>query len=71
MGRFKFMNPPVKRDITSDEIVDFYCRCGDKKQTAAVFCITVKDLNAILKGAKAENKMKDPYKEIGMSRKDF
>ena len=39
--------------------------------TAERFCITVKELNAILKGAKTKKDKNDKYAEIGMSRKDF
>lgn len=39
--------------------------------TAERFCITVKELNAILKGAKIKKDKNDKYAEVGMSRRDF
>lgn len=61
----------LNQESTTEEIIDFYCRFGNKKMTAERFCITVKELNAILKGAKTKKDKNDKYAEIGMSRKDF
>ena len=65
------MPKPEPSEVSTAEIIDFYCRFGDKKMTAERYCITVKELNAILKAAKSKNKEKDMYSEIGMKRSDF
>ena len=65
------MPKPEPKEPTTEEIIDFYCRFANKKMTAERFCITVKELNAILKGAKIKKGKNDKYAEIGMSRKDF
>ena len=66
-----YMPKPEPSEVSTAEIIDFYCRFGDKKMTAERYCITVKELNAILKAAKSKNKEKDMYSEIGMKRSDF
>ena len=66
-----YMPKPDPKEPTTKEIIDFYCRFANKKMTAERFCITVKELNAILKGAKIKKGKNDKYAEIGMSRKDF
>ena len=66
-----YMPNPEPADTTTQEIVDFYCRYGDKKMTAERYCITVKELNAILKTTKSKNKEKDKYSEIGIKCSDF
>ena len=47
-----YMPKPDPKEPTTEEIIDFYCRFANKKTTAERFCITVKELNTILKGAK-------------------
>lgn len=47
-----YMPKPKPSDVSTTEIIDFYYRFGDKKMTAKRFCITVKELNAMLKDAK-------------------
>lgn len=65
------MPKPEPAEISNAEIIDFYCRFGDKKMTAERFDISVKDLNMILKGAKPGKKKDDPFTEVGMKRGDF
>ena len=48
----KFILAEEPKEPTTEDIIDFYCRFGNKKMTAERFCITVKELNAILKSAK-------------------
>lgn len=50
------MPKPEPKDITMAESIDFYYRFGNKKQTAERYCITVKEINIILKGAKQKGK---------------
>ena len=72
MGFLSDMMPkPEPAEISNAEIIDFYCRFGDKKMTAERFDISVKDLNMILKAAKGGKKKNDPYMEVGMKRSDF
>ena len=66
-----YMPKPGPKEPTTEEIIDFYCRFNNKKMTAERFCITVKELNAILKGAKMKKDKNDKYTEVGMSRSDF
>lgn len=66
-----YMPKPEPSEVSTTEIIDFYCRYRDKKMTAERYCITVKELNAILKSAKNQNKRKDKYSEIGMQHSDF
>lgn len=68
----KYMNAPMSHDVTSAEIVDFYCQCRNKQKTAKAYCISVEDLNAILKAARVPvGRKSDPYNQIGMKRSDF
>lgn len=67
----EYMQKPESADTSTQEIIDFYCRFGDKKMTAERYCITVKELNAILKAAKSKNKEKDECSEIRMECSDF
>ena len=66
-----YMPKPEPKEPTTEEIINFYCRYGNKKMTAERFCITVKELNTILKGAKIKKDKNDKYAEVGMSRRDF
>ena len=66
-----YMPKPDPKEPTTKEIIDFYCRFANKKMTAERFCITVKELNAILKGAKMKTDKNNKYTEVGMSRRDF
>ena len=66
-----YMPKPEPKEPTTEDIIDFYCRFGNKKMTAERFCITVKKLNAILKGTKMKTDKNDKYTEFGMSRRDF
>lgn len=68
----KYMNEPMPHGVTSAEIVDFYCQCRNKQKTAKAYCISVEDLNTILKAARVPVGGKsDPYNQIGMKRSDF
>lgn len=51
-----YMPKPEPSDVSTTEIIDFYCKYGDKKMTAERYCITVKELNAILKVAKKKER---------------
>ena len=64
-----YMPEPEPSSISKDDIINFYNRFGDKKLTAQRYCISVRELNAILKAEKENNP--DQYEEIGMSRMDF
>lgn len=66
-----YMPKPEPSNVSTAEIIDFYCRYGDKKMTADRYCITVKELNAMLKAAKSKKAKSDKYVEVGMSRSDF
>lgn len=66
-----YIPKPEPSDISTSEIIDFYCKYGDKKMTADRYCITVKELNAILKATKSKKNKNDKYAEVGMSRSDF
>ena len=66
-----YMAKADPKEPTRKGIIDFYCRFANKKMTAERFCITVKELNAILKGAKIKKDKNDKYTEVGMSRRDF
>mgnify|MGYP003523046534 CR=1 FL=1 len=63
-----YMQKPEPSEVSTAEIVDFYSRYGDKKTTAARYCLTVKELNQILKTAKSKT---GKNTEVGMSRSDF
>lgn len=49
-----YMSKPVSSEVSTTEIIDFYCKYGDKKTTATRYCLTVKELNEILKSAKSK-----------------
>lgn len=44
-----FMNVPVEKEFTHDDIVNAYNRSGDKKDVAKRFCISVGEVIKILK----------------------
>lgn len=68
----KYMNEPMSHDVTSAEIVDFYCQCRNKQKTAKAYRISVEELNTILKAARVSTGRKsDTYDQIGMKRNDF
>ena len=56
-----YMPKPEPKEPTAEDIIDFYCRFGNKKMTAERFCITVKELNAILKGVKMKTDKNNKY----------
>lgn len=49
MDNKNFMNIPIEKEILPEEILDYYRKTGDKKKTATVYCITVKELNELIK----------------------
>ena len=49
-----YMPKPEPSEVSTAEIIDFYSRYGDKKMTATRYCLTVKELNEILKFAKSK-----------------
>lgn len=44
-----FMNKPVEKEFTYDDIVNTYNRSGDKKDVAKRFCMSVSEATKILK----------------------
>ena len=44
-----FMNVPVEKEFTYEDIADAYNRSGDKKDIAKRFCISVSEVTKILK----------------------
>lgn len=44
-----FMNVPVEKEFTYDDVVNAYNRSGDKKDVAKRFCINVSEVTKILK----------------------
>lgn len=44
-----FMNAPVKKEFTYDDVVTAYNRSGDKKDVTKRFCISVGEVTKILK----------------------
>jgi hypothetical protein len=44
-----FMNKPVEKEFTYDDIVDAYNKSADKKDVAKRFCISVGEVTKILK----------------------
>ena len=44
-----FMNKPVEKEFTYDDIVDAYNKSEDKKDVAKRFCISVGEVTKILK----------------------
>lgn len=47
-----FINKPIEKEWTASDIVREYEQYQDKKAVAKIFCITVAEVNKILKGAK-------------------
>lgn len=47
-----FMNEPEEKEWTAADIVREYEQYKDKKAVAKIFCITVGEVNKILKGNK-------------------
>lgn len=43
-----FMNAPVDKEFTYDDVVNAYNRSGDKKDAAKRFCISVGEVTKIL-----------------------
>lgn len=55
MGLLSNYTPkPETSEVSTAEIIDFYSRYGDKKTTATRYCLTVKELNEILKTVKSK-----------------
>ena len=44
-----FMNEPVEKEFTYEDVVNAYNRSGDKKDAATRFCISVGEVTKILK----------------------
>lgn len=44
-----FMNAPVEKEFTYEDVVNAYNRSGDKKDVAKRFCISVSEVTKILK----------------------
>lgn len=44
-----FMNEPVEKEYTYEDVVNAYNRSGDKKDVAKRFCISVSEVTKILK----------------------
>ena len=44
-----FMNLPVEKEFTYEDVVNAYDRIGDKKDVAKRFCISVSEVTKILK----------------------
>lgn len=44
-----FMNLPVEKEFTYEDVVNAYDRIGDKKDVAKRFCISVGEVTKILK----------------------
>lgn len=44
-----YMNEPIDYKYTDGDIVQEYNKCQDKKKVAAIWSITVKEVNEILK----------------------
>ena len=71
-----YMNLPEYIEVLPSDIVREYWRCEDVKQVAAIYCLTTKEVNAILKQAGVKKVKKKRIKEnildeIGISKKDF
>lgn len=49
-----FMNAPVEKEFTYDDIANAYNRSGDKKDIAKRFCISVGEVTKILKKERIE-----------------
>lgn len=44
-----FMNKPVEKEFTYEDVMNAYNRSGDKKDVAKRFCISVGEVTKILK----------------------
>lgn len=44
-----FMNAPIEKEFTYDDVVNVYNKNGDKKDVAKRFCISVSEVTKILK----------------------
>ena len=44
-----FMNVPVEKEFTYEDVINAYNRNGDKKDVAKRFCISVSEVTKILK----------------------
>lgn len=44
-----FMNEPVEKEFTYEDVVNVYNRSSDKKDVAKRFCMSVGEVNKILK----------------------
>ena len=44
-----FMNKPVEKEFTYEDVVNAYNRSGDKKDVAKRFCISVSEVTKSLK----------------------
>jgi len=44
----EYMNKPVEKNWTNEEIVREYEKCHDKKKIAKIFSMTTKTLNKII-----------------------
>ena len=44
-----FMNAPVEKEFTYDDVINAYNKTGDKKDVAKRFCISVSEVTKILK----------------------
>ena len=47
-----FMNKPVEKEFSYEDVVNAYDRSGDKKDVAKRFCISVGEVTKILKKKK-------------------
>ena len=45
----KYMNKPIEYTTTDEDVIAEYLIYKDKKKVAKIFCITVKQVNDILK----------------------
>ena len=44
-----FINSPIEKEFTYEDVVNAYDRSGDKKDVAKRFCISVGEVTKILK----------------------
>ena len=44
-----FMNKPVEKEFTYENVINAYNRSGDKKDVAKRFCISISEVTKILK----------------------
>lgn len=44
-----FMNEPVEKELTYEDVMNVYNKSGDKKDVAKRFCISVGEVTKILK----------------------